>query len=67
MAAEHATTGTLPPQRENADYNADKVNAILPTVLAACHDLLRVLHPASQWGEIADSRKPTPEGFVQSY
>jgi hypothetical protein len=69
MAVEHATRGTLPPQRVNTDYNADKVNAILPAVPAyciACHDLRRVRQPTSQWGEIADSRKPSLEGLLQS-
>jgi hypothetical protein len=67
MAMEHARTGTLPPQRENADYNADKLNAILPALMAH-----RVIHTACKpldlkLGGTADRGEASPEGVLQSW
>jgi len=67
MAVEHATTGTELPQRENTDYNTDKVNAILPAVLAYCTVLPQhSLQPASHWAKLLIGGRHLLRGVLQS-
>jgi hypothetical protein len=50
----------------NTDYNADKVNAILPAVLAYCMALPLLCTTCQPLGKATDSRKPSPVGVLQS-